>query len=92
VPCDIEGGVLEDGTCQWGFPELLPENVEAVDLFADINVLGWDAATGLRDWSLDRCERDTLLAKLRTLASESREIENEKLKKARSRGANSTSR
>lgn len=92
MPCELEGGVLDDGTCQWGFPALLPENVAAVDLFADINLLGWDAATGLREWALDRSQRDELLAKLRVLAATVKEIEAERLKVVKSGGHDPTTR
>ena len=79
MPCDLEGGVLDDGTCQWGIPHLVPENVEAVQLWSDINLMGWDVATGLRDWELSPRARDEMLVKLRVLAGETRAIEVEKL-------------
>lgn len=66
----MEGGVLDDGTCQWGRPALMPENVEALSLWSDVNLLGWDAAIALRQIAVTEYEMSDLLVKLRTIASE----------------------
>lgn len=72
--------MLDDGTCTYGYPDLLPENVLAWELWLDIGLLGWDTAEGLRDVDLTPCERGDLLMKIRALSSEAAKIAKEKAK------------
>lgn len=76
-PCEEPGGILDDGTCQWGFPDLLPSNVLALSVWGDVNVLGWDAAVGLRNLTLTGYEAEELLYRLRVIALEVRELKRE---------------
>jgi hypothetical protein len=52
-----------------GFPELAPQNVDALELWGDINLIGWDAAIALRDLVLNDYDRGLLLVKLRVIAT-----------------------
>lgn len=81
-PCDEEGGIV-DGRCQWGYPPLLPENIQAWVLWSDINLIGPEFAWGLRSIVLTDYERGDLLLKLRVLAAEAKKIERERLEEIR---------
>lgn len=68
-------------------PSLLPENRRALDLYADLKALGWEAALSLNRLELTDYDRGSLLLKLRTIAGTVSEIEREKMKAAGSGGA-----
>lgn len=80
-PCEGAGGILKDGTCQFGMPEVLPENKLALRLFRDINLMGAEMTMLLSRIEIDDYERGDLLSKLRTLNAEVRTIQAEKIKK-----------
>lgn len=69
-PCDEEDGVLADGLCMFGYPALLAENVDAIDVWSDIQGLGGDVALALHDLELSDYDRGELLVNLRVIADE----------------------
>lgn len=77
TPCDIE--ILDDGTCQFGMPEVVPENMQALSLYSDMMAFGWSATAALNDLDLSPEERGSLLVKMRVIASEQAAIDKEKL-------------
>lgn len=76
-PCDKPGGVLPDGTCQYGFPELLAENVLALEVWSDLQAVG-DGAWTLHDLALSDYDREDLLVKLRIIADTVAEYQHDK--------------
>lgn len=82
APCEEEGGILEDGTCQYGFPEILSENVRAWRIWTDANLMGYEVAFGLRGLEMEQRESEDLLVKLRVLSAEAARIKGEKMKEA----------
>jgi hypothetical protein len=73
--CDEDDGILPDGTCPFGYPELLPENVFVLSLWEQIQSLGWGAATDLNELCLTDHDRGDLITKLKILSSETRQAE-----------------
>jgi hypothetical protein len=82
-PCSKE--ILPDGTCQFGMPEVARENVFAVQVFSDINLMGFEAAMALNARELTDWERGDLVMKLRVLFAEGREIEREKIEASKNK-------
>ena len=71
-----------DGTCIYGYTELMPENVLVLELWGDLQAIG-DRAWDLHNIELDEYDAGEILVKLRVLAGERAAIE-----RARAEAAN----
>jgi len=75
--CEQDDGILPDGTCPLGYPNVLPENVFVIELWEQITLLGWEAAMSLNHIELSDYDRGTLVKKLKILAVETRKAKKE---------------
>jgi hypothetical protein len=84
VPCEEPDGILPDGTCQYGYPELTPADAAALEVWSDIRSLGAEAAMALNRLELTDLERGDLLVRLRVLAAEVNRADSQEAEKATS--------
>ena len=88
TPCDAPGGILKDGTCQFGMPALLPLNRLALQLYSDVQIVGWDSVVYLHDLDLDKSLARELLLRLRVIADEQRKAAERRAKEVAKKHGN----
>ena len=73
----------ETGLCPLGMPEILGENRLAVEIWGDMNTLGWPVVRDLYVLELTPAQRGDLLVKLRVMADEAAAIQRDRIEEQR---------
>jgi len=80
-PCEEDGGILPDGTCTFGMPELQPRNRKALRFYADMKVFGYQGAIDIHGLPGDPWDRWRFLERIRVIENEANRLVRDRMEK-----------